>query len=199
MKNVKYIPVKAIKINLPEVRQEEDWSCGAAVLLSVLLHYGKGPLTEKMVGDKLKMDETGTDPFQIKRVLMHYKIKFREYRDMTIEQLKQNVSKGYPVLIMLQAWGDNPELYTCCKADCEDGHWLIAIGYDKDNIYFEDPVLDVSRGYISIKELDARWHDYEYLSEKDSKARNRYHSDHYGIAITVRRQGSKKVQVEAIL
>ena len=38
--------------------------------------------------------------------------------------------------------GDNPELYASCKTDCGDGHWLIAIGYGKDNIYFEDRVLD---------------------------------------------------------
>jgi len=191
---MKTVKKQYIRINLPNVSQQYDWSCGAAVVLSLLLYYGKGPLNEEIVGKKLKMDETGTDPYQIKRVLKNYGLKFIEYRGMTIEQLRQNVDKGRPVLIMLQAWG-KPEKYSRCKNGCKDGHWLIAIGYDKYNIYFEDPVLNISRGYIKVKELDARWHDYEFLNEKD---RTKYHSDHFGLVIHGGKAKSRKVHVEEI-
>mgnify|MGYP001338069610 CR=1 FL=1 len=72
---MRLINKEIIKINLPDVSQQSDWSCGAAVLLSLLLYYGKGPLNEEMVGKKLKMNKTGTDPYQIKRVLIDYKNK----------------------------------------------------------------------------------------------------------------------------
>ncbi len=113
---------------------------------------------------------------------------------MTIQELKQNVDKGRPVLIMLQAWG-KPENYTKCKRGCKDGHWLIAIGHDMKNIYFEDPVLNFSRGYIKIKELDLRWHDYEYYDEND---RIKHHSDHYGLVLYGRKSKLSKIQTEYI-
>ncbi len=53
---IKVISNKVIKLNLPDVSQQEDWSCGAAILLSILLYFGKGPINEEMVGEKLKMD-----------------------------------------------------------------------------------------------------------------------------------------------
>src|SRR5690349_108964 len=37
------ISADAIKIPLPTVRQPDDYSCGAAALMSVCRHYGVGP------------------------------------------------------------------------------------------------------------------------------------------------------------
>ena len=116
---------------------------------------------------------------------------------MTIEQLKKNINKGYPVLIMLQAWVITLNYTPVAKQIAETVTGLLQL--DMVKIISTSKIgFWISWGYFRMRDLDSRWHDYEYLSEKDSKARNRYHSDHYGIAITVKRQGSKKVQAEEI-
>lgn len=194
---IKVVNSKKIKINLLNVSQQENWSCGAAALLSILLYYWKGPLNEKLVTDQLGIDKSGTDPFQIKNVLDKYILRYKEYRGMTIEQLIYHINRREPVLIMLQAWG-NIEKYRKCKKGCNDGHWLIAIGYDSENIYFEDPALTISRGYIPINELDNRWHDYEYLNEQDAKRNNKLNSDHYGLVVFGKKTIKKIIQAEYI-
>ncbi len=194
---MKIIGSKRININIPNVSQQEHWSCGAAALLSILLYFGKGPLNEELVADQLGMDKSGTDPYQIKNVLDKYKLRHKEYRGMTIEQLIFHVKRREPVFIMLQAWG-NKENYRKCKKGCKDGHWLIAIGYDKDNIYFEDPALTISRGYIPINELDNRWHDYEYLNENDAKRKSKVNSDHYGLVVFGKKTSKHIIQAEYV-
>lgn len=194
---IRYIKKSNIKINIPNVSQQYEWSCGAAALMSILLYYDKGPLNEKSVTDQLGMDKSGTDPFQIKKVLDKYNLRYKEYRGMSIEQLIYHIKRREPVLIMLQAWG-NRNTYSKCKRGCVDGHWLIAIGYDKDNIYFEDPALTISRGYIPISELDKRWHDYEYLNEQDAKMKKKVNSDHYGLVVYVKKLIKSKIQAEYI-
>ena len=194
---IKILTKESIKINIPNVSQQENWSCGAAALLSILLYFGKGPLNEKLVTDQLGMNKSGTDPFQIKKVLDKYYLRYKEYRGMNIGQLIYHIKRRVPVLIMLQAWG-NIEKYCKCKKGCKDGHWLIAIGYDRDNIYFEDPALIMSRGYIPISELDKRWHDYEYLNEYDAKRKNKVNSDHYGLVVFGKKSSKQIVQAEYI-
>lgn len=194
---MKSIKLKSILIDIPNVSQQENWSCGAAALLSILLYYGKCPLNEKLVTDQLGIDKSGTDPFQIENVLDKYKLRYKEYRGMTIEQLIYHINRREPVLIMLQAWG-NIEKYRKCKKGCKDGHWLIAIGYDSENIYFEDPALTISRGYIPINELDNRWHDYEYLNENDAKRKSKVNSDHYGLVVYGKKLINSKIQAEYI-
>ena len=46
--------------------------------------------------------------------------------------------------------------------DC--GHWVVAIGYNKDNIFFMDPSTSGNYTYIPKDKLVARWHDYAYDS-----------------------------------
>ncbi len=51
-------------------------------------------------------------------------------------------------------------IYMCniLKSDWKDGHYVVAIGYDKERIYLEDPST-ILRSYISYQDLEERWHD----------------------------------------
>lgn len=61
----------------------------------------------------------------------------------------------------------------------EDGHYVVAIGYDEKYIYFEDPSILGGIGYIPKSEFLRRWHDY------DMDITNKY--IHYGMSIEGRR------------
>jgi len=43
----------------------------------------------------------------------------------------------------------------------EDGHYVILIGVEGDNLVFENPSLLGTRGYIPCSEFLGRWRDYE--------------------------------------
>jgi uncharacterized protein YvpB len=76
---------------------------------------------------------------------------------MTVSSLTGVLSTGRPVIVLIQAWKDEDDL-TPYEYDFEDGHYVVAIGFDNDYIYFEDPWIHGSITYMSKGELSDRWH-----------------------------------------
>ncbi len=176
------IPRNAIKVPLPDTVQKEDYSCGAAAIMSISRFFGQRQGLEyeedfiDMLID-LGMDpEEGTHPYQLRRLVNKLKLKKKEYPNMTRKQLISCLDKGRSVLIMLQAYGEDKRgrPLKSYKGIWKEGHWVVAIGYDRDGVFFEDPSLEAMRGFIPYKELEERWHDIGPVYE---------HVEHYGMAI----------------
>jgi len=74
------------------------------------------------------------------------------------------------VIIDFQAWGD-PEGKDYTE-EWEDGHYGIAVGYDQNSLYIEDPSLLGTVGFLTHDEFLARWHDYEIEDGKRREYRN---------------------------
>jgi predicted double-glycine peptidase len=55
---------------------------------------------------------------------------------------------------------------TSYAEEWDSGHWVVAIGYDDDKVYFEDPWIPHARAYLTWDELDDRWHDLDYDNSK---------------------------------
>ncbi len=53
------------------------------------------------------------------------------------------MNQGTHIIVNAQAWTD----------DQNDGHYMVVIGVDNENVYFEDPAVLGSRGYISNQEF----------------------------------------------
>jgi len=159
------IPTGAIRIALPDATQQKDYSCGASCLQSICKFYGVGPDEEWEYVDALGMDHRiGSHPFQIVRLARRLGLTVREYQPMTTAQLRGELQRRHPVMLMIQAWADpvgrgsRARLPSYAK-DWKDGHWVAAIGQDRDGFFFEDPSLEQIRGYLSESELDERWRD----------------------------------------
>jgi len=158
-----------IKVHLPKTEQVDDFDCGPAALWSILRYYGceigdyDAFLKEC---DATKKD--GTDPEDLVRVAKKYGLLTKEVHGMTIKHLERVLQEGKPVIINLQAWGQ--EKY---YRKLQSGHYATAIGFDDKRIYFEDPSLHTrKRGSILKKKLLERWRD----RKADGEILN-----HYGI------------------
>jgi uncharacterized protein YvpB len=119
----------------------------------------------------MRIDPSGTDPKHLIRAATKYGMEYQEFNPMTIEQVVSCLDRRRPVMIMLQAWGYRRSY----RHRWKDGHWIIAIGYDDDRLYFEDPSIYRGRGFLTRAELGPRWHDV--VGKKERRV------DHYGIAI----------------
>lgn len=153
-----YIPEGAIKIHLPQVRQQTDYSCGASAFQAVCKYYRVGPKREI---DFIRMLNTtykcGTCPPAIAKAAKKLGFDVRFKIEMTLDDLRGYLDDKMPVIISMQAWGDE---WMYPKA--LSGHYVVAIGYDDKNFYFEDPSIDVrQRGFLESEELEHRWHDIE--------------------------------------
>jgi predicted double-glycine peptidase len=170
----KVIPEGAIKVPLPDTRQGEDYSCGASALQAVSGYFGVGPEEEEDYIRDLKMDiRVGSHPFQIIRAAKRYGLRVSEKEGMTVNEVKAYLDRGKPVMLMMQAWRDSQTEKSYAK-EWGEGHWVVAIGYDRAGMYFEDPSLAAIRGFISYAELKERWHD---TGPKNKRI------DHYGLAV----------------
>ena len=138
----------------PELRQTYNFDCGAKAIQAVLAYYGFDMREEKI----MKMAKTvriGTPIDGILFVLKEYRFKYKSGK-MTILDLKKYIDKKIPIILLLQAWSYKKK--KDWKNDWKDGHFVVAIGYDKEKIYFEDP-SSVKRTYLTFSELKERWHD----------------------------------------
>ncbi len=166
------IPAGAIKVELPNMVQLESYTCGPAALLAIFAYYGVGPEEESELERAIGITPEGSDPDHLVQAARACGLRCEEFRPMTIAQLTACLDDRRPVLLMLQAWGDPaPPSYAGCWTD---GHWIVAIGYDDSRVYFEDPSMYRTRGFLTYEELDARWHDVEGSNIR---------TEHYGVAI----------------
>jgi ABC-type bacteriocin/lantibiotic exporter with double-glycine peptidase domain len=152
----------------PNLRQTYGYDCGAQVLQAVLAYYG----IDINEGEIMKLAGTtkqGTSVAKIKEVAKKHGLKI-DFKEMNIEDVKKYIDKKIPVILLLQAWTSKSN--ADWKNDWQDGHYAIAIGYDKKGIYFEDP-SSIFRTFLSYNELKDRWHD------KDNKIKY----VNYGMAI----------------
>jgi uncharacterized protein len=165
-------------LNVPDVRQPTNSSCGPTALQAVLAYYGN----DKPVDDLINMTnstENGTSPDNIAQTARNFGFSADIKENMSVQDLQQNINQGTPTIIVCQAWKDGNTSGNW-TGDQDDGHYMVVIGIDNQNVYFEDPAILGSRGYIPIQEFLDRWHD-TYINPKTG---NNSTVNHLGIMIT---------------
>jgi predicted double-glycine peptidase len=146
-------------LHLPKVNQTHDYDCGAAALRSVAHYYGVGPEDE---GEFIRICDTsktqGTEPTDIIKAARKLGLHIHAQQHMTVGTLKQFIDSGKPVICAVQAWGDEKEY-----KELEKGHYVVAIGYNDDYIFFEDPSIKgvEKRGHMSDEDFVRRWVDVD--------------------------------------
>lgn len=146
------------RIPIPDIRQKSGYTCGPAALSAIFSYWGEfvdeGELALELGSDPIG----GTPPDRLKKAAASRGYRTVWHEDMSNHELKAYLEDGRPVIITVQAWASTP-----AELAGDSGHYVIAIDYDDVNVYFEDPALDDSRGYIPWAELEQRWHDKDML------------------------------------
>lgn len=143
-------------LKFPELRQTYEWDCWAKALQAVLTYYGIEIREELLIRYAKTNSKEGTSTRNMINTLKKLKLNV-DGRSMTIKDLKEYIDKKIPVIILLQAWNGKHIDYT---NDFHDGHWVVAIGYNKNKIIFEDP-YSFERVFLIDDELEKRWHAKE--------------------------------------
>jgi predicted double-glycine peptidase len=165
-------------LNVPDVRQPTDSSCGPTSLQAVLAYYGTDVRVDELI-NMTNSSENGTAPDNIAQAARELGFNAEIKENMTLQDLQQNINQGAPIIIDCQAWKDNNTTSQNWTSDQDDGHYMVLIGIDNQNVYFEDPAILGSRGYIPIQEFLDRWHDV-YLNPQTG---NNTTTNHLGIIV----------------
>ncbi|MGO8690651.1 MAG: hypothetical protein ACLQLG_13595 [Thermoguttaceae bacterium] len=140
----------------PETRQVFCYDCGANALASMLVYAGVEE-REDRIAILARTSEDGTDTRGYLGVLDYYGLPYRAGGGMTPGELRFAVDRGWPTALTLQAYRCSSRPY---RDLWDDGHWVVAIGYDRRRILFEDP-SSYHRTWLADGELLERWHDVD--------------------------------------
>lgn len=145
--------------SVPDVRQSTGYTCGAAALQAVLAYWGTQEREDRLAARLHSTPEAGTHPLDIVRVAREFGLTADLREGLELADLETALAAGTTVIVDLQAWRARADLPWAETWD--DGHYMVLLGADRDNLYFEDPSLLGSRGTIPRSEFIDRWHDYE--------------------------------------
>lgn len=163
-----HLPANALAV--PVVEQETDYSCGPATLTAILRYWQRPVACEQELYAPLHTTpKDGTEPFMLEAVARARGLR-AEYRiGATVEDLRAALAAGTTVIVDLQAWRDTPRPW---RYDWDDGHYIVLVAIDGDRLYAMDPSADHGYSWLTLRELDERWHDFEM---RDGKRRNLQH------------------------
>lgn len=165
-------------LNMPDTRQSTEYSCGAASLQAVLGYWGRD-IGEEDLREMLNTnEESGTYPDDIIRVAVALGLDAEYAENMTLTDLEGYVGEGVPVIVDCQAWRSVSQYNESWADTWYNGHWMVVIGVDGQNVTLEDPYLLGNRGTMSRQEFEQRWHNSRGLDESDTVKQI-----HMGIAV----------------
>ncbi|MFH2204742.1 MAG: C39 family peptidase [Elusimicrobiota bacterium] len=159
------IPADHLKV--PVIPQAHSYSCGAAVMMAVLLYWKLIDQNESSLYAQLKTTpEEGTDPLHMRDLARAYKLTADIRTEQTLADLTAGLARGETVVLDLQAWpniepGKDGEIDYAWEQRWEDGHYVILVGADAHYLYAMDPSSFGRYAYLPKSELMARWRDYE--------------------------------------
>lgn len=148
---------------MPLVRQGTDYTCGVAAFHSVLGYYGQDIRDDKLIKALHSKPKIGTEYRFILKEAARLGYNAQMYTDMTLAGLQALIDQGKPPIVIIQAWADKPVDYA---TDWKDGHYVVAVAYDGDNVYFMDPSTLGNYTYIPVAEFLVRWHDRDDLTRQ---------------------------------
>jgi predicted double-glycine peptidase len=164
--------------SMPDTRQSTEYSCGAAAMQAVLGYYGRD-IGEEDIREMLNTnEESGTYPDDIIRVAGALGLQADYKENMTMADLESYVAQGIPVIVDCQAWRSVSQYNESWADTWYNGHWLVVIGIDENNVTLEDPYILGDRGFMPREEFEARWHNVRGLDETDTGKQI-----HMGVAI----------------
>lgn len=152
--NVLKSPPAEHLIRLPLVRQSTEYTCGAAAVLSILGFYGEDVVEVDVAAQLGTNDDYGTDHKRIENFFRLNGFEVEAHHHMTLEELKNHIIQGNPVICLIQAWQPGIVDYSNFSSI---GHYVIAVGIAGDHLLFMDPWLIGNYGYIPMNEFEKRW------------------------------------------
>lgn len=166
-----------VMLDFPPVKQATAFTCGPAVLESALAYYGFDISEHRLAAELNTTFENGTEHDEIAKLIKELGLRL-ELRSMSAQDLIEFINRKIPVILLLQAWAKEKTV----QKDLDYGshikspHYVVAIGYDRSGIYFQDPWL-TNRGFLSFQELNERWH----AADRNKKILRRLGIAIYGI------------------
>ncbi|MEI7980985.1 MAG: C39 family peptidase [Bacteroidota bacterium] len=152
-------------LDFPNLRQAHDYSCGPGAVQAVMAYYGDDFRESELIDLMKTSKDKGTYIKDIVKFLHYRGLSATIKHEMTTHELFSYIDENIPVIVLIQAWGNENDFKNRYKECWDDGHFVVVVGYSDKNILISDPAI-YNTGYIPISEFIDRWHDFD---EGDTK------------------------------
>jgi uncharacterized protein len=147
-------------LDVPNLRQTHDYSCGPGAVQAVMAYYGEDFRESELIRLMNTTNDKGTYIKDIVQFLHYQGFSATIEHKMTIGELFSYIDKKIPVIVLIQAWGNEKDFKKNYKDCWNDGHFVVVVGYTDKNVLISDPAI-FNTGYIPITEFADRWHDFD--------------------------------------
>lgn len=145
-----------MKLNIPLVKQETQFTCGPASLRSVFLFNGND-VPESEITELVTIDpELGTSLKEMVKIIKYYGYYGEAYVNGTMEMIEEYLSQNIPVIVN---W-----------FSIDKGHYSVISGIENYDIYFMDPEFGTERS-MPIKQFESLWFGLDDILDPGAKGR----------------------------
>lgn len=154
---------KSILLPLPIVNQLKSFTCGAAVIRSLLEYNNDDDDTysEKEIAKLINANSKfGTREKDIVLFLKRRKYDVFYKQNLELMDIFELLSQKQPIITCIQAWSEKQKVDYSKEED--SGHYVVVVGYDltQNMIIMMDPVIQGKYGFLPIKDFEQRWHGH---------------------------------------
>jgi len=171
---------------LTRTRQGTEYSCGASALQAVLSYWGKEVGEAELMKLLRTTPEEGTYPENIVKGAQSLGFEAELKENLTLDEIGRFTANGDPVIALAQVWS--------AAEDWDDGHYIVALGVDRDYVYFQDPYVHMSKAFMPRRTFEEHWHQ---VMGGDLKKNPKL--DHLAIFIRGRKPARRKAVADAKL
>ena len=143
---------------LKRTRQLTEYSCGASALQAVLSYWGRDVDEAELMKLLHTTFEAGTFPEDIVRGARTLGFEAQVRENLTLEEVAEFTAAGNPVIALAQVWRSQSGSAPSVEDDWDNGHYIVVLGVDSHYVYFQDPYMRMSKGFVPRQTFEAHWH-----------------------------------------
>jgi predicted double-glycine peptidase len=144
---------------LKRSRQVTEYSCGPSALRSVLSYWGKEIDEHELMKLMGTTEEEGTYPENLVKAARALGFDVEGKQDLTLDEVQKFTDAGHPMIALGQVWRSQSMAEAKALEDEWDaGHYIVVLGVDKENVYFQDPYARMCKAFVPRKMFEAHWH-----------------------------------------
>jgi ABC-type bacteriocin/lantibiotic exporter with double-glycine peptidase domain len=141
---------------MPKGTQSYRYDCGTKVLHLVMAYYGVEVPYYQLLRRAHEHKRYGLPEATLIKMAKRRDFKVIAHDEFTLDEVKKHVAKNRPVIVIMQAWGQNVDY----KQTNDYSHYSIIVGFDRKRIIFNDP-LSFKNAWMKESEFIDRWHTEE--------------------------------------
>ena len=144
---------------LSRTRQSTDYTCGPSALQAVLAYWGRDVEENDLAALLGTTSEVGTFPEDIARGARTLGFQAEVREGLTLDEVQAHTSSGEPMIALAQVWRSQKDAaLKSVSNEWENGHYIVVLGVDDRNVYFQDPFVRMSKAFIPRKTFEEHWH-----------------------------------------